>query len=65
MQESTLDTTLTDTFLAAPVFKDIIKDIKIKQPHKHYLLMAVPPPHLHFTNMVDPITDPRSAHNNP
>ena len=64
-QTSALDNTLADTFLANPMFKDIAEDTKIQQPHKHYLPTAVPPPHLRFANMVDPITDPRSAHNNP
>jgi len=47
------------------VFKDIAKDTKIQQPHEHYLPTAIPPPRLQFANMVDPITDPQSAHNNP
>lgn len=64
-QTSILDDTLADTFLAAPVFEDITKNTEIEQPHKHYLLTTVPPPCLQFTNMVDPISDPRSAHNNP
>jgi len=57
-QTSILDDTLADTFLTAPVFKDIAKNTKREQPREHYLLTAVPPPHLHFTNMVDPISDP-------
>jgi len=47
------------------VFEDIAEDTEIQQPRKHYLPTAVPPPHLHFANMVDPISDPQSAHNNP
>jgi len=64
-QTSTLDDTLADTFLANPVFKDIAKDTEIQQPHKHYLPTAIPPPRLRFANMVDPISDPQSALNNP
>jgi len=64
-QTSTLDDTLADTFLAAPIFKDIAENVEREQPCEHYLLTAVPLPHLCFTNMVDPISDPRSAHNNP
>jgi len=64
-QTSALDDTLADTFLANPVFEDITEDTEIQQPRKHYLPTAVPPPRLCFANMVDPITDPRSAHNNP
>ena len=47
------------------MFEDIAEDTEIQQPHKHYLPTAVPPLHLHFANMVDPISDPQSAHNNP
>jgi len=64
-QTSALNDTLTDTFLANPVFKDIAKDTKIQQPCEHYLPTTVPPLRLRFANMVDPITDPQSAHNNP
>jgi len=64
-QTSTLDNTLADTFLANPVFEDIAKDTEAQQSHEHYLLTAVPPPRLQFANMVDPIRDLRSAHNNP
>jgi len=64
-QMSTLDNTLADTFLANPVFEDIAEDTEIQQPCEHYLPTAVPPLCLRFANMVDPISDPQSAHNNP
>jgi len=64
-QTSILNDTLADTFLATPVFEDITENTEREQPQEHYLPTAVPPPRLHFTNMVDPISDPRSAHNNP
>jgi len=64
-QTSTLDDILANTFLAAPVFEDITENTKKEQSQEHYLPIAVPPLRLHFTNMVDPIRDPRSAHNNP
>jgi len=57
-QTSTLDDMLADTFLANPVFEDIAENTEIEQPHEHYLPTAVPPLHLHFANMVDPISDP-------
>ena len=57
-QTSTLDDILADMFLTAPVFEDIAENTKIEQLHEHYLLTAVPPPHLCFANMVDPISDP-------
>jgi len=64
-QTSILNDTLANTFLATPVFEDITKNTEREQLQEHYLLTAIPPPRLHFTNMVDPISDPRSAHNNP
>src|SRR6266850_7984551 len=64
-QESTLDDTLADTFLANPVFEDIAEDTEIQQLREHYLPTLILPPRLRFANMVDPISDPQSAHNNP
>jgi len=64
-QTSTLDDTLADTFLANLVFEDIAEDTEIQQLYEHYLPTTIPPPCLRFANMVDPITNPRSAHNNP
>jgi len=57
-QTSTLDDTLADTFLANPVFEDIAEDTEAQQSREHYLPTAVPPLHLRFANMVDPIRDP-------